>query len=436
MSGPSVLRVWLLIVSSVLLCRDGSSALAQRPAPLRSIPGVAGRPTLALPDQAPATGELKMPAAIRPGMRVSYHAGDSVIAGVASKLQPIPGKNGQWFDPKTGQNFNVTNVPTSGGVGYVQVNVLAASPELVALDTRNFPIVDVQRGIAASGGGAGVVGDGASAGAYWIHPALLALVSGDGGVPQPAGVKIGRIKYTAGQKQFNALSIVNDYASGFDHSVYDLETGLLVSRTGSMLGEGVSVIDPRTGQVTRGKGTTVIYHTIFVEAREVKVPWGEQAPPEWVKKGLQLSYSGSYATTTPMGPLPGLGLARAVQIGNVVNGVATAQVSTRADLGSGLPAQDSKEDRCFGSAMLNPLWLAPKSLEMLQPNQVLDEDRVTGFRVTFQGNQNGAGAFVEQGPVESTQYIYDSRSGVLSGVRSTRQQGTGQVQSHLTLTQR
>lgn len=425
----------LLLVLLIVSCHDGSNALAQRPAPLRSIPGVAGRPTLALPNQAPTAAELKLPAAIKPGMRISYHAGDSVIAGVASKLQPIPGKNGQWFDPKTGQNYNVTNVPTSGGVGYVQVNVVAATPELVAFDTRNFPIVDVQRGIAASGGGAAVTGDAASAGAYWIHPALLALVSAEGGVPQPEGAKISRIKYTAGQKQFNALSISNDYASGFDHSVYDLDSGLLLSRAGSMLGDGVSVIDPRTGQVTRGKGTTVIYHTIFVEAREVKVPWGDQAMPEWVAKGRQLNYSGSYATTTPMGPLPGLGLARAVQIGNVTNGIALARVSTRADLGAGLPPQDSHEDRCFGSLMLNPLWISPKSIEKLQPNQVLDEDRLTGFRVTFQGAQNGAGAFVEQGPVESTQYVYDLRSGVLSGVRSTRQQGTGQVQSQLTLTQ-
>ncbi len=420
------------IALAVALVVQLSQARAATPP---AIPAAAGRPALALPENAPGLADLKLPAVLKPGTRICYHGGDSVVAGVAARLKPVPGKNGQYIDPTTGQNYDESQVKSSGGVGYVQLNVVAATADLVAMDARNFQIVDVQRDVAVSAGGTAVTGNAASAGAYWVHPALLALISAQGGVPQPAEVKIDRMKYALGPREYNAVSIANDYASGFDHSVYDAETGLLLYRAGSTLGEGVPVVDPTTGKVSRGKGSTVIYHTAFIGAAELNIPWADQPPPEWVAKGREFQYAGDYASVTQFGSTPPLGAARLIQIAGVSAGVALVRTNTRTELGPGLPAQESREERFFGSAMFNPLWIGPKAFEKLQPNQVLDEDRVTKFRTVFQGAQNGAATFVEQGPSESTQYIYDLRTGVLLGARATRQTPAGQIQSQLMLKQ-
>jgi hypothetical protein len=401
----------------------------------RSIPAAAGRAALALPDNAPALADLKFPNGFKPGLRISYHAGDSVVAGVSSQLKPVPGKNGQWFDPKTGQNYNVEDVKSSGGVGFVQVNVLATTADRVALDSRNFQIVDVQRGVAVSGGGAATVGNAASAGVYWVNPALLALASADGGPPQPAGVKVARVKYPLGGKEYNALDVTSEGGGGFDHSVYDLDSGLLLLRTGSAVAGDVQVIDPATGRTSPGKGSTAIYHMVLVGARQLDVPWGDQPAPDWVAKGRQLQYGGGYNLVTPQGPLPPLGVSKSVELGDVSANVAVARIGTRSELGNGLPAQTSTEDRCYGPAMFNPLWIAPKAIEGLQANKVLDQDPVTKFQTTFAGVQGNSACVVEQGPTEATQFFYDTRSGMLIGVRATRQQGqVGQVQTQLQLT--
>ncbi len=435
-TGPGrVARVTMVTASLLTGLSVAAAARADDPpAAVQFIPAAGSRPALALPPGAPAATDLKPPAWLKPAVRLSYHAGDSVIAGVASRLKPVPGKNGQWIDPKSGQNFNEAQVPTSGGVGYVQVNVLAVSPALLALDCRNYLIVDVARDIAVSSSQTAVLGDLVSAGIYWINPALLALVGAADAPPQAAGVKIARVNYAIGEHVLNAVSIACEYAAGFDLSVYDLDSGMLLSQAGSILSEGVAVIDPRTGQVSRGKGSTAIHHARLVGTRTLTVPWAAAPLPAWLAAGRRLDYLGSYRLVGPAGATAPLGLARSVQVARVAGGVAVAQVVTRSELGGGLPPQDAREDRCFSSAIVDPLWIAPQVLAGMQAGQVLDQDPITRFSTTFQTARDGVAVILGQGPQESVQYLYDLRSGLLVGVRATRQQPVGQVQLQLSLT--
>jgi hypothetical protein len=65
----------------------------------------------------------------------------------------------------------------------------------------------------------------------------------------------------------------------------------------------------------------------------------------------------------------------------------------------------------------------------LKPNQPIDEDPITRFRMTFLGIEGGRAAVVEQGPLEYTTYFFDARRGILLGFRGQRPytDGAGQL---------
>ena len=89
--------------------------------------------------------------------------------------------------------------------------------------------------------------------------------------------------------------------------------------------------------------------------------------------------------------------------------------------GHGLPAEEKRNSVAFGSTMLGGLWTPPEALRALKPNQVLDEDPVTRYRITFGGIQGNLALLVEQGPTDLLEMSYDLASGLRVATRYTSQ---------------
>jgi hypothetical protein len=65
--------------------------------------------------------------------------------------------------------------------------------------------------------------------------------------------------------------------------------------------------------------------------------------------------------------------------------VLLAKITSRVEQGPGVPRTADDWDMACAPAMVYPLWIAPASLRLMTPNQVVDEDPFTHFRITFAG---------------------------------------------------
>jgi hypothetical protein len=393
--------------------------------------GVAGAQDLTGIQPAAQPAPLQPSALLKPGMRISYSAGDAVVHGVTSKIVPNPNGKGGYIDPKTGQTFDDNAVRNSGGMGIVQLNVLAAKPNFVAMDVQSYFISDQQRMICSPASMSQVSGDQNRVGDFWMNPAVLAQLQEKKDLN---GTTIVRAPLTLNGKTFNAITIDDNAGDGFTHNTYDLETGLLLFRGTSSQGAAVPTLGPNN-TVTPGAGARVISHMQFMGVREVRLPWANEPAPAWVTRGGQMSYQGSYYAVTQSGPLPPLGMGAVFNITDVAEGTALVQATIRSELGPGLPPQDQTETRRYGSASSSPLWIGVNTIRNLQPNTLIDEDPITHFRTVFAGVQGNVAMVVEQGPAHQTECAYDVGRGTLIGVRATRQMAAGQVQVGQTIYQ-
>lgn len=367
---------------------------------------------------------VQFPAFLKPGVRITYQAGDSVVHGVSSKIVPNPNGKGGYIDPKTGQTYDNNAVRNSGGMGIVQLNVLAAKPNLVAMGIHSYFISDLQQMLCLPSGMSQVSGDQNRVGDFWVNPSALAQLQERKDL---TGTTIIRTQLTQGGKTYNAITIDNNAGDGFTHNTYDLETGLLLFGSTSSQGAAVPTLGPNN-TVNPGAGARVISHMQLMGVREVKVPWSGEAPPAWVARGAQLNYQGSYYAVTQSGPLPPLGLSAAFNVTEVIDGTAVVQSTTRSELGPGLPPQDSNETRRYGSSSLTGLWIGTNALRGLQPNTILDDDPITRVRTIFAGIQGNVAVITEQGPMHQSENAYDIGRGTLVGARTTRQMQAGQMQ--------
>lgn len=379
------------------------------------------------PDQEDAGG---LPDFLRPGARITYQAGSSVVQGVNVKV--VPDENGNLVDPQTGKHYRTDDMKNSGGVGYLQINILSADPRFVAADARNYLITDLQNNLSTFTSSDALVGDGNELGMYWINPDRLA----DMDQQVERGTRINRVKYKLNGRTYNAISILNASDNTYTSRIYDLSNGLLLAESSSSTGGDIPTLS-KNNTITPGKGGTYISHSRLVSVRQVDIPWADERPPQWVSRGRQIDYQGSYTAVIPGGsPLPGFGVTVSFSIDQVSHGCALTRSLTRTETGSGLPPQESTANRCFGSAMMSGLWVPPRAMRQLEPNQVIDEDPVTNFRITFAGMQGQSAVFIEQGPLEFTQSAYDAQSGLLQAVRTSRRQPTGEIQVQLQLVDR
>lgn len=378
----------------------------------------------------PNTGG-KLPAFLRPGLRISLSGGNSIVAAESSKLVPAPNGNGQWVNPQTGKSYNLEDTNNSGGVGIVQIDILHADDNIIVAEVRNYLMADLQSRLVTLNSVVGITGTAESLGVYWINPAILARWQE--GVD--AQGKVSRLRYSVGQQTFDAIAIEQNSAVSYSNRIYDLATGLLLSDSNSTVGDDVTTINPVTGQTGQGRGSAAIAHARFINARQVDLPWAAEPPPPWAATtGQTLELSGGYAAVLPTGSLPALPITMSFEVVQPTGpaiAAAVVKMHTWRGIGDNLPVQESVTQRCFSSAGRGCLWLSPRVAQQLQAGTVIDEDPVVQYRTTFAGMQGGIAVVVEQGPLDVTQYGYDMRTGMLNWLKVSRVNQTGRVETEL-----
>lgn len=349
-------------------------------ASIRTIPMTAGRPELALPEGTSLPALL--PSSLKAGVTVSYFGTNSMFGGAGGI-----------------------------GTGYVNANVNIAREGLVCIDVRRFLIANSIFSQAVSSGSGAVVGDEVSAGIFWVHPSLLQLVSGEQAPAQAERVQVERGAFDADGSTFNSVQISQETWQGSSTTVYDLDSGFLLRQDATL-----------NGGVTHEELT-------YRSRRELQIPWAHHAAPAWVDEIPGLTFEGGNVID-----LSGTVLRQAVTIfadfETLSVGSFFANVRSVTSSGFGYPEERNAWELVCAAAMLYPLWIAPAALKELRPDQLIDEDPSTGFKMTFTGIDGDYATIFEEGPLESTTYFFDMNDGMFMGFKGQRPfAGGGRVQT-------
>ncbi|MCU0726446.1 MAG: hypothetical protein MUE73_11760 [Planctomycetes bacterium] len=365
----------------------------------------------------PGTALAQLPEFLRPGARLSWAAGDSVLEG--SRFVPDPQgaiwRNNAWHRLETG--------PGSGGVGTTQLNIVAVDAGAVLVDVRTFLILDVHRNIQVASGSDAITGDANGIGDYWVHPGRLAQMQPG----RDAGGMIFRGRRTLDGQEFDVVSTVAIRNGVYHSQTYDLASGLLLFG-GTMDAEPDLLVTNAAGTILNQKRGRVAYsHRRLASVRTVAIPWATAPPPPWFRPGLVTDYQGVSRAVMDQSqglpPLPGTAMRVSFAFERVAaGGVLGRQVITSA-LGPGLPDDRRTSPRAFGPAMFDGLWIPPGALSALIPGQRLDADPLTGQVVTFAGAEGGRAVLVSEGPGDRLEQFYDLRSGLLVFSRAIRAAG-------------
>ncbi len=361
-----------------------------------------------------AQAHAQLPGFLQVGSRLSWHAGGSSLEG--SRFVPDPNgwiwQNNQW------NRLEATR--GGGGVGFVQIGILSASAEAVVGDVRSFINTDLQAGIHVAGGVDAILGDASALGEYWVAPARLAAMQ-----PGFDGLtRVWRGPRVIDGRQLDTVSIATISQGSYHSHTYDLASGLLIFGGTMDAQTGTLVTDDSGAVLQQNRGAVSYTHLAFMGVRQVEVPWADRALPDWVTVGLNLSYQGEsraeFASAGGLPPLAGQPVAVGYTFDRRLGSAIIGRQFTQSATTQGLPPFESMNARAFGSAMFDGLWAAPDVLQRLQPNQVLDQDPITGQRVYFAGMQGDHALIVLQGSGDVQEMYFERNSGFLAFSRYRR----------------
>ena len=348
-----------------------------------------------------------VPAIFAVGSRLTWSSGDATLEG--AKLVPDP-DGWLWRD---GQWYRVESTGGSGGVGYEQIDVLSNTGGSIVGDLRLFLNTDLQQNINVPAGTAVVVGTPDGIGDYWVPPARLAALQ-DG--------FDGTTRIVHGQRQingqtFDTVGVSTTGAGTYTGSTYDLASGLLLVGGTMTAGPGVMITDESGLPLEQSSGAVSYSHRQLVSVRQRTIPWASAPAPSWAVPGRTTHYQGQtgveYDPSAGMPSIPGIPLSIDEVLDRSVGTAFVGRQLATSATAAGVAPITTPSDRAFSSAMFDGLWIPTDALAQLQPQQVLDQDPVTGQVVTFAGVQNNAAAIVLSGPADQVTQYYDLTSGLL-----------------------
>lgn len=345
--------------------------------------------------QGPALAQL--PESIKPGLRVTWHGGDSTLQGARLVRDP---KGTIWY-----QNdwYSLTDIRGSGGVGFSQLNVVSRDKDEVLCDVRHHPRDLLDEHSYLIGTPDVVLGDGDRIGDYWVHPTQLKAME----PRRDAGGHVVFGQRVFGEKTYDVVSMASTQGGTYSSRTYDLGSGFLLF-SGSMDVEPETLIkNQATGAVDRHAGRGQYSHLSFVSTRQCSMPWADASLPDWMAAGRSMEYRGQGTQYT-------FEFERAAARGMRTRLVVTTQS------GPGLPPLTSTVARGFGAAMFDGLWVPPAGLAALEPRQILDTDPHTHREVLVGEVFDGKLPIVTRGRADMLEQFYDQRSGKLVYSRYTR----------------
>ncbi len=377
-----------------------------------------------LPGKEPLPGlqQGAFPAWMKPGVKITFWQGSATVPGVTTVLSQDD--KGNWVDAN-GNRFAEGSNPGSGGYGYTVLNIVGMTENQIAVDARSYTVVDPQNGVPVTTTAVGYVGTPEQLGDYWINPAKLAREQ----ELNQGGVRIRRLEYPLNNKIYKAISFETRNAQGYQRSTYDLETGLLISGGGSTsVNAGFT---PNPNGTSTPSSNTSITQTFFNEVKETNLPWANDALPQWLAPGATITYAGSYISRIPNVPEMPWKYSASFTLDKAIGTSFVCKQHSILDMGMGGQPQVTNTDRCLGVNMVGSFYISPQTLQSMQPNQVIDQSPITKRRVVYAGIQNGLASIYDQGPLDTQQFLYDTRSGNLVGINSEMKQGIATISINL-----
>jgi hypothetical protein len=407
-SSPRALGACLLAVMLATTACAGSSPAGQSPggtpsgsspaARTPASPQVPGAPApAATPPTAaqvgPAIGDetgLGPPAWVQAGTRLTYYGAAASIA--QSYYTYVEDENGDWEDPATGKHYrrtdegdNPEDMPTAAGEAFTQTDVLAVEGADVVVSTTLYSIdlLARQYTLTPMGGArqAGSVVDGA-----WVNPDALRQVLATGYGDQM--VLHGR--YVLGGTTYDAISFVAQSSGAYQSSTYDLASGALLSTNASTKGADSPIHGPNDNP----QGNNQLSLSRLAGVRQRTLPGAGAPPPSWIASGQHLTYSGTYTQVNPADPGAGpwaYPMQSTITFGEV--GSTWAAFTSRTVIEVNGAGQPTEGAGVTGSTGL--YWYDPATLAMMSPGDLIDEDPITGARVTVESvDPAGSGTVV------------------------------------------
>lgn len=352
---------------------------------------------------------------VQAGMRLTFWAGTSAVAGAQGPLQPDA--NGNWQDPATGKRYAQG---ASASMGYQQVNIEDVVDGRAIVDVRHY-LVDAATNAVTNYKTEGYEFTPQSGGDYWISPKQLASM-----VETGTGNTVHRLAYPLNGHTYNAIRITTKAilgaTTGGTQRTYDLDTGVLISYGSSYMAPGTRS-DGNGGVVDSGS-TPYLAQIFLVGMRLTTLPWiGERAGPE-VQAQRRATFSGTYTTTFEGVPPTTARLTQQWDISKADAVSVTMRISTQLDPGSGIAPRADVVDRLAGIATI---WIDPQVLRGLRRGQVLDEDPVTKIRITVLGVQDATMFFGEEGTLQTSSTGFDLRTGLMTAVQVQTRNGPGTI---------
>lgn len=346
------------------------------------------------------------------GTRATFYTAGASIANADYQWQED--ENGTWQDPVTGKRYGQTDAATASGEGYFQVDVIGIDGPDVALQWVLFGL-DRTAGRFFGGSAGGAREPGAAPEDLWLHPALLADIP-EANLPD---LLILRGDYTVEGNTYHGLGIVNPNRNMYSSQIYDLETGLLLSSTTNTKANA-SPFHVQGQDPPEGNTQLTIVRIAGVRQRDAA---GMDAPiPAWATPGTVLRYAGTWTFVNPYDP-GGAPAIYPVQSTVTLSAGGPTWLTYRADSVvdfAGLPNTSQGAGIAGGTG---PYWIAPDVLAHAREGQVIDEDPITGQRLTVtwvgsgpNGQAVTIGSEVAGLPSSAT---YDMATGVLLAATRT-----------------
>lgn len=350
--------------------------------------------------------QLEPPAWVTPGTRVSFYTAGASIANASKQWEQDP--NGAWEDPTTGERYSQIDTPTASGEGIFQADVVGVAETTVGLQ---WILHGLDRWAARFFGGltGGATDPGAAAEEIWVHPDLLArLPETDVGA-----LKILRGPYVLEGTTYQAIAIANMDPAAYSSWIYDTESGLLLSGTTRTQGRASPVYAEGEDPLPANTQITLI-RLLGVRQRDDTAL--SAAPPAWARPGTQLTWSGTWTFVNPFDPM-GAPLVYPASMGVEfgAGGPTWLEYGTQLLVDfSGIPNLTTASGVAGGNG---PYWIDPGVLAYAAPGQLIDEDPITGQRVTIEAvgpGPNGEAVTIASAmPGITSRATYDVATGVL-----------------------
>lgn len=360
------------------------------------------------------------PGWVTPGLRLSWYGEAASVQ--TSYYTYVEDANGDWEDPVTHKRYRQTEedeMPTAAGRAYTQTDVIAVNGDDVILSTTMIGI-DMENGALSiiplwGGPCAGAAVDGA-----WVRPDLLAGV-GSGGTTE---LRVLRGDYDLWGRSVPSVAFMSKGEGTYASTVFDEASGTLIASTSRAKGAG----SPVHGPVDLPEGNVLIAWTRLAAVRQRDMPGLTGRLPEWVRPGLVLRYTGSTTVTNPFDPSgfsASWPVEATVTIDEAGAGWATFASTTSVDY-------DGYVDSSYATGATGAVgqyWYTPEAIGELSEGDALDDDPLTGARLTV--DQVGADAVtlrLEMNGVSAAS-TYDRASGAMTAM--TLEQGVATTQLQL-----